>query len=155
MTQHIIGESRPNEGLPSYNDAGVTEMQIDEKQGFVMPPNRPPRDPLILTHTRPICTKHAPSQTPHLDRELQSPKHRDFIRSLVAALSQIVEEGQCTECALEKTAELVAGYVKEMKQAKKEAKWSKEEKRALKKEVKEMGRRVKGTVKAMKRERRL
>ncbi|KAJ9606388.1 hypothetical protein H2200_009349 [Cladophialophora chaetospira] len=135
MTQQTRVESSGADGLPSYNDTEAREVQSEKMQD---PPAAHP------------CTKHAPSQTPNLDRELQSPRHREFVHGLIAALDQVVQEEQCTECALEKMTELVTTYVQGLKTDKKQAKWSKEEKRALKKEFKEVAKRMKVTMKAMK-----
>jgi glucosamine 6-phosphate synthetase-like amidotransferase/phosphosugar isomerase protein len=148
-------ETTEAQGLPAYSNSDTGATLMEEKQAFVTLSRlgiftRLTRDsPQIVEH----CTKHGPSQTPNLDRQLQSPRNREFVHGLITALDQAVQEGHCTECAIQKMAELVTAYAQDMKAQKKQGHWSKEEKRALKKELKEVGKRVKSTVKAMKRAR--
>ncbi|OGM39931.1 hypothetical protein ABOM_011353 [Aspergillus bombycis] len=95
------------------------------------------------------CTVHGPSQTPHLDRQLQQPQTKEILQALSVALNDIADERQCTKCAVETASGLLTGYVREVKAAKKNGQYSKEERKALKKEVKALGRGVKRDVKAL------
>ncbi|ETN43576.1 uncharacterized protein HMPREF1541_02735 [Cyphellophora europaea CBS 101466] len=140
MTQQAVSPTTEMEShwagsLPAYDTTEARAYPPDEK--------REPSSPGP-------CSKHGPSQTPHLDHELQQPKAKGFVTALIAALQDAVEEGHCTECAFEKTASILTAYAQDMRRAKKsgEVKWSREEKKALKSEIKSVSKRVKGQVKA-------
>ncbi|KAF5864096.1 hypothetical protein ETB97_008502 [Aspergillus alliaceus] len=92
---------------------------------------------------------HGASQTPHLDRQLQTPQSKDILQALIVSLNDIADENQCTKCAVENASTLLTGYVREVRAAKRSGQWSKEEKKALKKEIKALGRGVKRDVKKL------
>ncbi|KAB8275324.1 hypothetical protein BDV30DRAFT_236692 [Aspergillus minisclerotigenes] len=95
------------------------------------------------------CTVHGPSQTPHLDRQLQQPETKEILQALSVAFNDIADERQCTKCAVETTSSLLTGYIREVKAAKKNGQYSKEEKKALKKEIKGLAKVVKRDFKAL------
>ncbi|KAB8231150.1 hypothetical protein BDV23DRAFT_148617 [Aspergillus alliaceus] len=95
------------------------------------------------------CSVHGASQTPHLDRQLQTPQSKDILQALIVSLNDIADENQCTKCAVENASTLLTGYVREVRAAKRSGQWSKEEKKALKKEIKALGRGVKRDVKKL------
>lgn len=95
------------------------------------------------------CTVHGPSQTPHLDHELQQPYAQDIIHTLTAALNDLADENKCAKCTVEKFSVLLTSHVREIRAAKKNGQWSKEERKVMKAEVKSTYKPVKKAVKAL------
>ncbi|KAL4801185.1 hypothetical protein BDV18DRAFT_165201 [Aspergillus unguis] len=95
------------------------------------------------------CTAHGPSQTPHLDHELQQPYAQAIIRSLTEALNDLADETKCTKCTVETASALLTSHARDLRAAKKNGQWSKQEKKALKAEVKGSFKGVKKDVKAL------
>ncbi|PLN81402.1 hypothetical protein BDW42DRAFT_169002 [Aspergillus taichungensis] len=112
---------------------------------------KPPSFVSVETATeKPVsCTVHGPSQTPHLDRELQLPYAQAMIQALTAALNDLTDEKKCTQCALERTSTLLASHVQEIQSVKKNGQWSKGERKALKAELKTSLKGVKKDAKAL------
>ncbi|KAL4936319.1 hypothetical protein BDV06DRAFT_216773 [Aspergillus oleicola] len=99
--------------------------------------------------TKAPCTAHGPSQTPHLDHELQQPYAQAIIRALITVLNDLASEKKCTKCTIENSSTLLTSHVRDIRAAKKKGQWSKAERKALKAEVKSSFKSVKKDVKAL------
>ncbi|KAE8380498.1 hypothetical protein BDV26DRAFT_290416 [Aspergillus bertholletiae] len=128
MTEQTAFQRDDNKSQPSIS-ISVNSSIYSEKQGV-------------------SCTIHSPSQTPHLDYQLQQPQTKAILQALTVALNSIADEKQCTTCAVKTASGLLMEYVREVKAAKKNGQYSKTERNALKKEIKGLARGLKGDVKA-------
>ncbi|KAL4809804.1 hypothetical protein BDV18DRAFT_129679 [Aspergillus unguis] len=95
------------------------------------------------------CNAHGPTQTPHLDHELQQPYAQAMIQALTTALNDLADPNKCTKCTIENSSTLLTGHVRELRAAKKNGQWSKAERKALKAEVKSSFKSVKKDIKAL------
>ncbi|KAJ5098918.1 hypothetical protein N7532_005919 [Penicillium argentinense] len=82
------------------------------------------------------CSTHGPSQTPLLDRELQTERAQDIIGLLAKALNNVTDGTKCTKCTVDEVSALLTDHVKSLRLAKQNGEWSKEERKTLKAEVK-------------------
>ncbi|KAL4961070.1 uncharacterized protein BDV14DRAFT_181106 [Aspergillus stella-maris] len=99
--------------------------------------------------TKAPCAAHGPSQTPHLDHELQQPYAQSIIRALTTALNDLADSNKCTKCTIENSSTLLTTHARDIRAAKKNGQWSKAERKALKAEVKSSFKSVKKDVKAL------
>ena len=95
------------------------------------------------------CWTHGPSQTPVLDRDLQSPHAREHIIALATALSELANKDNCTKCTVEKVSALLTLQARDIKVANRNKGWTKEDKRVRKVEFKILCQGVKKDMKAL------
>lgn len=91
---------------------------------------------------------HGPSQTPHLDRELQKPQAKEILHVITTALNNIADEKQCTKCTLQSTSTLLTSHARDIR-AVKHGEWSKEDRKTLKAELKGLFKGVKKDAKGL------
>ncbi|KAJ5964484.1 uncharacterized protein N7479_004360 [Penicillium vulpinum] len=125
----------------------MTEFKTDDSKA----PPYTSVEPVDQKHTSPKvdCLTHGPSQVPLLDSELQKPQAKEIIRTLAAALNDIVDEKKCTKCTVEHISTLLTAQVRDLRAAKRSGMWSKEDKKALKAEIKAVLKPVKKDVKRL------
>jgi hypothetical protein len=97
------------------------------------------------------CAFHGLSQTPHLDRLLQSRPEAE-LQGLANAVESLRQGDQCAKCAVQAAVTIITGFMGEVYTAKKNGKLSKEEKKALKSEVKGLVTGMKEGIKSQKKE---
>lgn len=72
------------------------------------------------------------------------------MQQLTVALNDLADENRCAKCAVQTITNIVMGYVRDVRWAKKNGKWSKEDKKALKMEIKGLVKGVKADIKSRK-----
>ncbi|OBS24675.1 hypothetical protein FPOA_05215 [Fusarium poae] len=97
------------------------------------------------------CAVHGLSETPHLDRLLQS-RPQSELQGLADAVESLRQGDRCAKCAIQAAVSIITGFLGEIYTAKKSGKLSKEEKKALKSEVKGLAKGMKEGIKSQKKE---
>ncbi|RGP76737.1 hypothetical protein FLONG3_5177 [Fusarium longipes] len=97
------------------------------------------------------CAVHGSSDTPHLDRLLQSRPEAE-LQGLADAIDSLRQSDQCAKCAVQAAVTIITGFMGEVYTAKKNGKLSKDDKKALKSEVKGLVMGMKEGIKSQKKE---
>ncbi|KAL6916811.1 hypothetical protein FSHL1_008516 [Fusarium sambucinum] len=105
----------------------------------------------ISTTSSNDCAVHGLSETPHLDRLLQS-RPQSELQGLADAVESLRQGDRCAKCAIQAAVAIITGFMGEIYTAKKSGKLSKEEKKALKSEVKGLATGMKEGIKSQKKE---
>ncbi|KAM0541617.1 hypothetical protein ACHAPJ_013165 [Fusarium lateritium] len=98
-----------------------------------------------------LCAVHGSSETPHLDKILQSRPQAE-LQGLATAVQNLTHGDQCAKCAVQSAVSIIIELVQEVYTAKKSGKLSKEEKKALKMEVKGLVKGVKSDIQSQKKD---
>ncbi|RGP71002.1 hypothetical protein FSPOR_3690 [Fusarium sporotrichioides] len=97
------------------------------------------------------CAVHGLSETPHLDRLLQS-RPQTELQGLADAVENLRQGDRCAKCVIQDAVAIITGFVGEIYTAKKSGKLSKGEKKALKSEVKGLAMGMKEGIRSQKKE---
>ncbi|VUC29269.1 unnamed protein product [Clonostachys rosea] len=100
-----------------------------------------------VTEKQEICPRHGASTTPTIDKHLRQFHVNDRLQALAPGTTALDGQG-CTRCTVEAVANVLSGYTRDLKAAKKSGQLTKQERKAMKAEAKAMSKEIKRELKA-------